>query len=383
MPILLFSLMRKVVLAFAILAYFAYPVLAGVSVQYEISPDILLPGDYADCLIKLTNTGTDDIEVYSVVIYGGGLSVEPKQFYSVGALPGGGSYTLPFSIKAENVGRYNVEVVVYTENETLTQNIMVVVDDNFPSLSVEGSLYLGEVNELKLVFSTPVELKDVRVEALFNASPKAVYLGTVSGKAEGVMKFLATGERPLQFKLSFYNGRNYHELVREVQPAYVKSRGVVLNISAAYTTSYIGDCISVTVEVSNLRRDDVYNVTVYAVSQLGTFSEAMKRIAKITSGESRTLEFTYSPRRSGTDSISFLVVFYDELGNRYEASGSTVVKTLDSLSLSLTNVEATVEGAEIRVSGDISNNGRSVAYNAYAIAICGKGRKDYFVGSID
>ncbi len=372
--------MRRIILGALFLLLCISPVLAGVSVEFSIYPEILLPGDYADCTIKLINTGASDVKVYSVVIQG---QVEPRQFYNIGTIPAGGSYTLPFSIKADKVGRYNVEVKIYTENETVTQNIMIVVDDKFPSLAIESPIHLGEINNVKFFVSSPVELKDVKVEALFNATPRVVYLGTISGKAEGYLKFFADSKQPLRFKLTFYNGRNYHEVIKELHPIYIKSKGVLLNVTAAYALSYIGDCIPISVEIANLRGDNIYNITVTLSSKLGTFSDDVAKIAEIKSGESKNLEFVYSPKSGGEDSISVTVSYSDEFGNRYESKSLVRIKVLDSLALSLTNIETMAEGFKTRISADISNNGRSEVYNVYAIAVCGDKRKDYFVGNID
>ena len=357
---------------------------AGVSLSYQLSPEILLPGDYADAVLVISNPSTTkDVKVNSVVIHSySSLTVEPQGIYSIGRIPPGGSYTLSFSVKANDKGRYNLEVVVSTDNGTVTQNIQVVVDDSFPSLTVTSPVYRNEVNELEFYVSSPVELKDVRVEALFNATPGVVYLGNVnSGGAEGSFKFLPDSDT-LKFKISFYNGRNYHEVKKIIKIRLLDSRNVVVNVSSPYKTLYIGDSITIPVEITNLRSDEINSITVSATSTLGTFSDPVE-VAKLQSGESKTLNFKFSPSKSGEDSIRVEVEYHDEFGNKYHVTKTFPINVLDSLAVSITNLNVVREGLEVSVSGDVSNNGRSEVYNAYAVASCGSYQADYFIGNID
>ncbi len=374
---------RVVLAALLLLAISMSPTLAGVSVEYQVTPEILLPGDYADCTLKLLNPSSSPVDVKSIVIHGNGVTVAPALIYSVGTIPPQGSYTLPFSIKAEKVGRYNVEVRIYADNDTIVQNIMVVVDDRFPFISVEGPVYIGEVNQLRVHITSPIELKDVRVEAMFNASPRIVSLGSVEGEAVGVFKFSPSSEQELKFKISFYNGRNYHEVIRSLTPNYLRSKGVVLSATSPYRSLFVGDCLKVYLDVANLRGDEIFDVIVRSKAELGKFATNEVRLAKIGSGENRTVEFTYSPFKNGNDTLRFEVIYRDEFGEIRAANASLSVQVLDSLAVSLTNVEVRAEGLEITVSGDVSNNGHSTAYNVYATASCNGEVRDYYIGNVD
>ncbi len=351
----------------------------GVSVSYQVSPEILLPGDYADVTLTLTNPSTHDVKVNSIVI--SGAKAEPSAIYSVGTIPSGGSYTMTFSVKGEQVGRKNLQVKISTENETITQNIMLVVDDNFPSLTISSPVYRGVVNEVEFYVSSPVELKDVKVEALFDAIPKTVYLGDFSGGKEGKIKFIPNSDK-LKFKISFYNGRNYHEVEKEVTVRLVNPQNVVLNVTSPYKTLFIGDAIPIPVEVTNLRSDAIYDITVSAESPLGSLSSPVS-IAKLESGESKTLSFIFSPSKAGEGEVVFRVDYKDELGNEMSVERKFTIEVLDSYAVMLTNINVEREGLKYSVSGDVSNNGRSEVYNAYAIGECGGFRTAYFIGNID
>ncbi len=374
---------KKIIIIIALLLMLIPTVSAEVTVKYSISPSILLPGDYADCTLTITNVQARDIFIYSVSVYGNGLYVSPSQF-SVGVIPPGGSYILPFSIKAVKPGRYNVQVQINTANGTLIQNILVVVDNNFPTITVTGPVYVGEVNNLRFIISTPVQLSDVRVEPLFNATPKVVYLGNVVGTATGVVKFLAKNKEPLKFRISFYNGKNYHQITREVTPVYINSKGVMVNVSIPYSSTYIGDCVPIVLQISNLRQDTIYNVTVVGISKLGSFTNSVKKIPTIPSGNIRIVKFMYTPVKSGLDELKFKVIYYDEFGDKYVQNAELRFNVTKALAVSLTNINiAKSEFGGIEVSGDVSNNGRTEVYNAYVIAKCGKTTKEYFIGNID
>lgn len=353
----------------------------GVSVSYKLNPEILMPGDYADCILTISNPAEKTIDVKSVILSGYGVEIAPGTIYSIGNIPLGGSVTLPFSIKALKPGRFNVEAVVSTENGTIRQNIQVVVDDNFPSLTVISPTYKGEVNELQFYVSAPTELKDVRVEAIFNAIPQTIYLGDIFGGAKGTLKFFPLSST-LAFKISFYNGKNYHEVFRTVNLRLLESRGVVMNVSVPYKTLYLGDAMAIPVEVANLRGDEILDVKIHAWSNLGEFSDPVE-IPKICSGESKKTSFRFSPSKSGEGIAVIGAEYSDEFGNRYSMQQNFSIKVLDSFAVSLTNIKVTREGFEVTVSGDVSNSGRSEVYNAYAIARCGEYIADYFVGNID
>ncbi|WP_290597784.1 MULTISPECIES: hypothetical protein [unclassified Archaeoglobus] len=356
----------------------------GVSISYQLSPEILLPGDYADCILVISNPSTSgtSIKVNSVILTGYGVEIAPREIYSIGIIPAGGSATLPFSIKAIKAGRFNVEASISTENGTIRQNIQIVVDDNFPSLTVTSPVYKGEVNDLQFYVSSPTELKDVRVEALFNATPQSVYLGEVgSNGAEGVFKFFPSSST-LEFRISFYNGNNYHEVIRTVNVRMLESKGVVVNVTVPYKTLYIGDSILVPVEVANLRGDEIIGVRITAQSDLGTFSDPVE-VPSIPSGESKRVNFKFSPARGGEGEVFFTIEYSDEFGNKYSIEKSFSIKVLDSFAVSLTNVNVAREGMQVTVSGDVSNNGRSEVYNAYALATCDGYKADYFIGNID
>ncbi len=352
----------------------------GVSVSYQLSPTLLLPGDYAECTLMISNPTMKDVVVNSVTLTGYGVDVTPQQIFSIGKIPAGGSVSLPFSIKAKRPGRYNVVALISTENDTLRQNIQVVVDDSFPSITLTSPVRRGEVNTLSFYVSSPVELKAVKVEALFNATPQSVYLGNVGSEGvEGSFKFIPTSST-LRFRISFYNGNNYHEVTKVIEVRMLESHGISINTTFPYRALYLGDVVDLPLEIANLRGDDILNVRV-SVEGFG-FNDTAE-LPKISSGKSGKLVFKFSPSKSGEGNITINVEYSDEFGNRYSQTKEIGMEVLKSLAVAITNLNVVREGLETRVSGDISNNGRSVVYNVYASVTCDEYRADYFVGNID
>jgi hypothetical protein len=354
---------------------------AGISVTYQLSPNIVMPGDYADGVLQITNPSTADVTVNSVTFYGEGVVFFPRQIFNIGTIPPGATYTLPFSVKAVHEGYHGIEAIISTNEGIVIQNMELVVDTNFPSIVPLSPLYRGEVNDFRFYVTSPITLTDVKVIPLFDAKPSVVYIGTVSGEAEGSLKFIPNGSE-LRFKISFYSGRNYHEVVKTVPVTFLDSRGVLINFSSPYYSSYIGDCIELIVEISNLRNDDIYRISIRGYSQHGSLHGSMD-IPKLSGGESRKLTLSYTPLEGGEDRVTVKVEYYDEFGNLFQEEAYVNFNVSEDLVLSLTNVEVSRELGTIRISGDISNNGKSEAYNVYVLASCGREVRDYFLGNIE
>ncbi len=368
-------------MVFAVLFLTPSKAAASVSVSYQLSPNILMPGDFADGELKIYNPNAVDVEINSIMFYGNGVIITPRSIYNVGTLPPGSSYTLPFSVKALKVGRYDIEAIVSTKDGDVVQHIEVVVDDNFPSVTVSSPLYRNEVNVLKFYISSPVPLTNVRVMPLFDAKPHVVYVGNVEGGGEGEVQFLPVNETNLKFKLSFYIGRNYHEVVKTVPISLLDSQGVALNISS-FASTFIGDCIDINLEISNLRHDSIYRVAVKTLSEKGEIDSSVS-IPEMKSGESKKVRLLYTPLRGGVDDVRICVEYRNAFGDYNESCRSIEINVSDQYVISVTNLDVKTDLEGTHVSGDVSNNGRGEVLNAYVAAISGNERVDYFLGNIE
>lgn len=383
--------------------------------ELSIAPQKLLVGDTAECTLKLHNPNSETIEITSIQFNSpSGLSAEPKSVLDVGHVPPQSSYTLPFYVEAEEAGKYSVEVEVHSRtssgltSQTVYQRMNVIVEDDMPEISFNQKIKLNEVNDMGLEVASPIEISNVRIVPLFDTEQKSIYFNSIENSAQKTINFYGE-EQDYKFKISFYNGNNYHSFVQEVDASYSESQGLFANVSVPYSSVYLYDVIPIKVGLSNLRDDTLYDISLTANSQLGEFSESSKDVAKLGPDDTKKLTLLYSPTESGQDTINLNIAYEDSMSNSYEYSVSRTVKILDEASMSVTgvNIEAKTTGGtstgqqggpgifrggasetspvttQATISGDVSNNGWSEALNAYVYVDLGGSSESYFVGSID
>lgn len=347
-------------------------------VNVEMTPETLLVGDKAECKVTLYNPEMKAVKVSSIQFetpYG--ISVEPK-FVNVGYLAKQSRYDLIFYITAEKSGIYTVKIDVNTGNSSVTQLLNVFVEKDIPKVVLEP-IKLNEVNNAEIKILSPIKIKNVVVEPLFDSTPKYLTFKNVDFVAKAKLKFYGKKQN-YKFRISFYNGLNYHSYVQEIHPTFLQSKGLFLNVSTD-STIYLYDVVPVKISVSNLREDTIYEVVINATSHKGIFSNDIK-IDRINPLQSKFVTIYYSPLQKGLDCITLNVSYKDEVGNNYRLVFKKNVEVLNETSVSVTNLEVDVKN-EITVSGDISNNGKSEVYNVYTTASLNGVSKDYFIGSID
>lgn len=354
---------------------------SALTISYNISPEIVLPNGYADCVITLRNTESKAIEINSIAFYSKTIKFEPASIQSIGNLSSQGVYTLKVSMTSSVVGRQNADLIVSTSEGTFSQTMELLVDDRFPEISLSSPLNRGEVNYAKLLISSPVELRNVQVEALFNAVPKTFFISSLSGVTE--LQFRLSEELDyLNFKISFYNGRSYHTIEKGVKVDYMPSKGLTANLNPSKDVLYIGEAVNLTLEISNLRNDEVYSVEVQ-LSGNGKFSQSVARVDKILAGEKKTLNFIFSPRESGSAQISAKIAYKDFFGNSHEKYENLTLSVLDSYVLQIVNLKMPQSMGKTKISGEVINYGHRSALNTKVSAFCDEAKADYYVGEID
>jgi hypothetical protein len=352
----------------------------ALTISYQITPEIVLPNGYVDCVITIKNSGTNPIEISSISFYSKRIQVEPSSFQNVGNLSPGGVFTLRVSMRSPDVGRQNADMIVSTSEGSFTQTIELLVDDRFPEISLSSPLYSGEVNYAKLLISSPVPLRNVRVDALFNASPKTFFLGNLDGAAE--FQFRVGEEERLKFMVSFYNGRSYHEIEKEVKVNYLPSKGISINLLTSKDVLYIGEAMNLSVEIANLRSDEIYSLAVQ-LSGNGKFSQSSAKLEKLLAGDKKILNFIFSPRESGVVEIVARITYKDFFGNVHEKLEKLSLSVLDSHALQIVNLQKTPVFGKTKISGEVINYGHRSAINAKVSAFCDEERADHYIGEID
>ena len=346
-------------------------------VKVEITPQTLLPNDVADC--KLTFTAQQTTYVSGITIFHPmEVQVNPSSFSGIGWLSAGSSYEFPFTIKAKESGIYTLTIYINTLNGTIKQSLTIRVVRDMPDIVLDKTvLTLNEVNTVQFTITSPLDVSNVIVEPLFNANPKVIYVQ--NGK--GSFKFEPTKPQPLKFKICFYNGRNYHEVVRTVDVSYIQSKGVLINVTPEYPVALIGDVVPISVEVANLRKDTIYSVNV-TVSN-GISSKNNIKIPTIKPEETAKTSFDLCFRNSGIKRIKIEVSYEDEFNNVYREEKVVTIKVLNETALQFSgiDVKASLEG--LTVTGDVSNNGRSKVYNIFVTALTADQVKTYYIDSLE
>lgn len=371
------------ILLIALILFAILPVSsAKVTVSISHTPSTILPGDEVEYTMIITNYG-QEVKINSIRLVAEGVKVEPASFSNVGTIAAHSSIQVQFVVKTKNEGIHTIEIYIFTANETVKRLILVNVENKLPDLILTSSLNINEVNTVSFFLTNPIgSINSVTVEALFDAEPKIIYLGDLTSSGRGTFRYLPRSEDELSFKISFYNGMNRHELVKTVKPEYRQSRGIIVNVSVPYSSISVLDVIPVEVTVSNLRNDTIYSLKVKA-SLSGAEEEKSEEIGFLRSLTSSKASFKFSPDTPGKNKIIVRVSYEDSLNNRYSAEKDVEIMVFDEKAISVTNIETEKSFEEITITGDVSNSGRSTAYNVLLTMQLGDKIKTFYIGSID
>jgi len=364
-------------LTFLILLFAIIPLTSAQIVKVEMNPETLLPNDVAYC--KIIFTPQRDTYVSGISIFSpSGVDIEPSGVSGVGKIPAGSSYEFPFTMKAKKSGIYTLTAHINTFNGTVKQSIVVRVLDIMPEIVLDKTvLHLNEVNEVSFSVTTPIEFDNIVVEPLFDANPKIIHVAD----GEGKFKFEPVKEESLKFKIKFYNGNNYHEIVRTIDVTYVQSRGVLINTSPRYLNTPIGDVNPIDIQITNLRADTIYSISIKAEGEILSSDEIQTPLLKPE--ETFLTEILFCSRKSGYHQINFTVCYSDELNYKHCKVKSVDINVLNESALKFSGIETEVGADGLTITGDVSNNGKSVAYNILISAISENLTKTYYIDQLD
>ncbi len=345
-------------------------------VKIEMNPQTLLPNDVAYCKLIFTaqqNTYVTGISLLTPYA----IEAKPSSISGVGLLTAGSSYEFPFTIKAKESGIFQITAIINTLNGSIKQTFVVrVLNANaMPEIILnKTTLTLNEVNEVAFTLYSPLSISNVVVEPLFNANPKLIYVHN----GEGFFKFEPKEIKPLKFKIKFYNGKNYHEILRVVNVNYVESKGVFINASPKYTNILKGDVDPIDIQITNLRTDTIFSIDVKA-DEL----KSEDHCPIIEAKKSWTTTFLFSSKESGMKSIKLEVCYADELNNRYCEEKTVEVNVINETVLQFSGIEVKPGTEGLTLSGDVSNNGKSKIYNIMIYAITRNQTKTYYIDELD
>ncbi len=343
-------------------------------VKFEMTPQTLLPNDIAEC--KLIFTAQQTTYVSGITIYyPSEVQVIPSSVSGIGWVASGSSYEFPFTIKAKESGIYTLTIYINTLNGSIKQSVTIRVLDRMPDIVLNKTiLTLNEVNTIQFTVTSPLNIQNVVVQPLFDSDPKIIFVQ--NGK--GTFKFEPKKPQPLKFKISFYNGKNYHEVVKTVDVSYVESKGVLLNVTPKYPVALIGDVIPIDVEVANLRGDNIYSINVAS-----NFSAKQFQIPSLRSGETAKIKFDFCSKTHGIKEVRITVTYKDEFNHIYHESKSVEINVLNETALQFSGIDVKQNFNGLTVTGDVCNNGKSKAYNIYVLAESNGVVKTYYIDSLE
>ncbi len=357
--------MKKVLFVLMLLTIFIKFVNAQ-SVSIECDPNILYPNDVADCKLKVTFP--DKTYVSGIGFISSGIDVIPQSISGIGWVT---SYELNFNVKARDVGVQTVFIYINTINGTIKQAFNIHVVDDLPEIVLNKTVfYSNEVNVASYEVVAPLTISNVIVKPLFDANPQIIY-----GK-NGVFKFIPN-DTNLKFEIQFYNGRNRHVIIQEVDVKLERSKGVLVNITPDYPMMLIGDVIPIHIEITNLRTDKIFDLRIKSNAVPSSLT-----IPLLKSGESKIFDIKFCSNESGNVSFNLYGNFKDEFNNEYSISSTLYLTVLNETTLQFSGIDVEKVG-EITISGDISNNGKSKVYNIYITAIADGVTKTYYIDSLD
>jgi hypothetical protein len=358
-----------------------FPPASGVEVsKVELHPKILLPGDFAEGRLILTAQNED---VKSLSFKAIGIEISPKFITEIGVIAKGTSYELPFKVKGGDPGVYSVEVLINTKNDSKKHIFNVEVADDKPVIVLKQTrLTLNEVNEIEFIIASRINFERVMVKPLFDSEPSVFYFISIEG-ASGSLMLYPTKKEPLSFKISYYNGRNHHETIQEVEVKYESSKGVFLSQNLSFSVLPVNDVSALSISISNLRKDRIYGVTVEVSGEGVSFSENRREIAYLDPFSSTTVSFLFSPEEAGDHEIDVKVSYKDEMGNSYTTRREVEFRATNQEVLGISNLEIKKNFEEVKITGDLSNGGRSKVRNVLIEIISENLTKNFFVGELD
>ena len=312
----------KILLALLVLLVTTLPT-SALQIVFQEGKDTLIKGEEAEFEFAIVNAYENDKVLIETkvdrVIVESDLEVNPRIFYEGGALLPKEGLIVQFRVRADEIGNHILKLKVYytrtmysaTEfgativvKDVAVRNVLLKVVD-LPSIVLQNeTLVLNEVNrvEFRLIGEGNTKLL---LEPLFDCKPSVFHFDSLKN-AKGVFEFIPKKEEELKFKLSYGNV----EKILIVKPKYVKSNGIsaVLNAKDFVT---LNDCVNVTLEILNLRKDPIYNVMVRFVGE-GIVKPEQKVIEVINPNELKKVRFVFSPQNKSH--LKFYILYFDGFG---------------------------------------------------------------------
>jgi LPXTG-motif cell wall-anchored protein len=268
--------------------------------DYKVDPEVLMPGDIGTITVTIANQEreatqretTESIsgdetkseviardlcaEIESVSIYGRGVDILGKSEYTkIGALGPGQSTTITFRIEARGEGKHSADICIdisrggyvrYPIPINVDGSRVELIADDVPS--VIPQVGLTEI-KLNVANTRPNTINAVMIEPEADGidfTPDKKFIGTMSQDETAIVNFTlnptSTGEKNLNFNLSYKNGDNLHveELIIPINVIYTPDVELIVTDLPRYV--YRGDVAKIEISVTNARPNEITGVTI-------------------------------------------------------------------------------------------------------------------------
>ena len=391
---------RAVLIALMFLTMVLYPAAAEprptvMVTDYNVYPEVLMPGDTGTITVTIQNmdtqsaetettttkttsyesstttTSTIRAEIETIRLSSRSRDIEwlregaqRSEYYNIGALGPGESITISLPIKAATYASdrtYFPEVCIEVEKgENVRFPIPVKVDSADVKISTDApsSIAVGEITTIGL---TVLNTRQNKIEAVrlvpmtkgVKFSPSEFPIGTITPDELVNASFdIAIGdsfgrsENEIEFKVEYKNGDNYHESYCKIPIEVVDGYGVRLIASKFPSSIIIGEMAEIELDTVNTRSDEAKSAIVVPLTEEPLYQPSEYYIGNMKPGDLYTAQFKIdtSNMKTGVNNLDFKVRYKD--ANGYQESDVCTL-TLNAVAMEATKTNTASSGGFI------------------------------------
>ena len=363
--------------------------------DYNVYPEVLMPGDTGTITVTIQNmdtqssetettttkttsyessttaTSTIRAEIETIRLSSRSRGIEwlregsqRSEYYNIGALGPGESITISLPIKAATYASdrtYFPEVCIEVEKgENVRFPIPVKVDSSGVKISADApsSIAVGEITTISL---TVLNTRQNKIEAVrlvpmtkgVKFSPSEFPIGTITPDELVNASFdiaigdsFGRGENEIEFRVEYKNGDNYHESYCKIPIEVVHGYGVRLIASKFPSSIMKGEMAAIELDTVNTRSDEAKSAIVVPMTEGLLYQPSEYYIGNMRPGDLYTAQFTIdtSNVKTGINNLDFKVRYKD--ANGYQESDVCTL-TLNAVAMEAANTNTASSGGSI------------------------------------
>ncbi|MGB2842311.1 MAG: hypothetical protein WBC40_07535 [Halobacteriota archaeon] len=393
---------RAVLIVLMFFTVLFYPVAAEprptvMITDYNVYPEVLMPGDTGTITVTIQNmdtqssetettttkttsyessttaTSTIRAEIETIRLSSRSRDIEwlregvqRSEYYNIGALGPGESITISLPIKAATYASdrtYFPEVCIEVEKgENVRFPIPVKVDSSGVKISADApsSIAVGEITTVGL---TVLNTRQNKIEAVrlvpmtkgVKFSPSEFPIGTITPDELVNASFdiaigdsFSRGENEIQFRVEYKNGDNYHESYCKIPIEVVDGYGVRLIASKFPSSIMKGEMAEIELDTVNTRSDEVKSALVLPLTEELLYQPSEYYIGNMRPDDLYTAQFTIdtSNMKTGVNNLDFKVRYKDANGYQ-ESDVCTLTLNAVAMEAANTNTNTASSGGSI------------------------------------